>query len=108
MTAIGTSLPELVTAIAAIIKKAHGISVGNILGANILNILLVIGLSSLITPITIKDEMLRFHLPYIFGIVAIMTGISYFGKGRLKRSGGFILMLSYCIYIALTFTVFKV
>ena len=107
MTAVGTSLPELVTAVAAIVKKAHGISVGNILGANILNILLVIGLSSVITPIAVKDEMLGFHIPYIFGIVAIMTGISFFGKGRLKRGGGILLMLSYSIYIALTFTIFK-
>ncbi len=102
MTAFGTSLPELMTAITALRKKAHGISMGNVLGANILNIILVIGLSATILPIPISPNVLHLHLPFIFLIVSATVLFSFTTKNYFHRHFGFILFSAYIIYILLT------
>ena len=106
MTAFGTSLPELMTAVTAIRKKAHNISMGNVIGANILNIILVIGLSSTILPIPINASMLRFHLPFIFLIVGSTVTFAFINKSHFKRRNGFLLLCTYIVYITLTVNMF--
>ena len=101
MTALGTSLPELMTAITAIRKKAHGISIGNVFGANILNIILVIGLSSTILPIPFDETMIRFHLPFIMLIVASSVVLGLIFKNNFKRRGGFWLLGTYMLYVVM-------
>ncbi len=105
MTAFGTSLPELMTAITAIRKKAYNISVGNVLGANILNILLVIGLASTILPIPIDTSMLHFHLPFILFIVGSTVSFAFINKENLRRRNGFMLLGTYILYISLMINV---
>ncbi len=85
LTAFGTSLPELVTAITAIVKKAHDISLGNVLGANILNIILVIGLSSSILPFEIQPSWLNYHIPFVFGIVLLLVLFSFLNKKEIQK-----------------------
>ena len=55
---IGTSIPELAASVIAIIKKEKAISLGNLIGSNIFNILAVLGITSIITPITVQDDHL--------------------------------------------------
>lgn len=99
LTAFGTSLPELVTAITAIAKKAHDISIGNILGANILNIILVIGLSSSILPFKIEHSWLTYHIPFVFAIVLLLVTFSLVNKERFKRWNGLLMIATYFAYI---------
>ena len=102
MTAFGTSLPELVTAIAAIRKKAYNISVGNIIGADILNIVLVIGSSAAILPIPVDSILLSFHIPAVFLVVSMVL-LFVLQKKNFRRWNGILLLLAYTTYITLTF-----
>ncbi len=99
LTALGTSLPELVTAIAAIRKGAHDISIGNVLGANILNIVLVLGLASTIEPIITPPSYFALHIPFVFLIVGLVVFFSLVNKKELKRWNGLVIMLSYATYL---------
>lgn len=103
LTAFGTSLPELVTSITSIIKKVHDISIGNIIGANILNIILVLGLSSSILPIKIQRSYLTTYIPFTFAIVASVIFFIFANKTRLKRWNGIIVMGLYFTYVYFMF-----
>ena len=94
--ALGTSLPELVSSLTAIKKKHHGISVGNILGANILNIVSVIGISSLINDLPILSQNMRIDFEFMTIILLILPTIK---SGKLYRVQGLLLLSSYIIYI---------
>ncbi len=102
MTALGTSLPELVTAITALRKKASALSVGNIFGANILNLTLVLGGTAIIKPIVTEGNVLSFHLPFILGITLIASLSTLILKKKYPRFIGILLLLSYFSYITLT------
>jgi cation:H+ antiporter len=102
MTALGTSLPELVTAITALRKNASALSVGNIFGANILNLTLVLGGTAIIRPITTAGNALGFHLPIILGITLIAAVSTLILKKKYPRFIGILLLLSYFSYITVT------
>ncbi len=96
--AFGTSLPELVTCLMAVYKKEDNIAVGNVIGSNILNILLVIGVSSLIRPIVI-DLVILYDVLVMFVLTVILM-IPIFFKGRLSRQWGSFLLAFYIIFLA--------
>ena len=102
IVAMGTSLPELVTSMIAAIKGENDIAIGNVLGSNIFNILLILGVSSTINPIVISSSLL---VDIVFLIViSVILGIFMF-KGKkeklsLGRVEGLILVLLYISYIA--------
>ena len=97
--ALGTSLPELVSSLTAIKKKHHGISVGNILGANILNISSVIGFSSLINDLPILTKNIK--VDFIFMIILLLTLIlPTIKSGKIYRLQGILLLVVYIIYIS--------
>ena len=96
--ALGTSLPELVSSLTAIKKKHHGISVGNILGANILNIVAVIGISSLINDLPILSQNMRIDFEFMTIILLILI-LPTIKSGKLYRVQGLLLLSSYIIYI---------
>lgn len=97
--AIGTSLPELVTAITALIKKHSAISLGNIIGANTLNILLVVGVSSIIRPITMDSAWLYIDLPVMAAVTLIFALPALITK-KMNRWQGFALLAGYIAYTA--------
>lgn len=114
VVALGTSLPELVTAITAIVKKEDGVAVGNILGANILNITMILGSCSLFSKeglivnsrdITVFSntfnnvpQTLYLDMP-IAVVLMLLVVIPIIKNGRSKRSNGFMLLTIYSIYI---------
>lgn len=102
MTALGTSLPELVTAVTAIRKKSASLSVGNIFGANILNLTLVLGSTAIIKPVITTGNILYFHLPVILFITLIAAIGTTIFKKKYPRILGIILLISYLSYIVLT------
>jgi len=98
MVAVGTSLPELSTAIAASVKNMGELAVGNVIGANILNILLVVGVSALIRPLDVDTQIKMITMPVIIIITLLML---LFSRTRLKltRWEGLILLGVYVGYI---------
>lgn len=97
--ALGTSLPELVSAITAIKKKHHAISVGNVLGANILNIVSVIGISAIPNNIPILSQAMKVDFPFM--ILLLLTLIlPTIKRDRLYRWQGLLMLIIYFTYIA--------
>lgn len=97
--ALGTSLPELVSCLTAIRKSHNAISVGNILGANILNIVSVIGLSSFINDIPILKQTSMVDFPFMILLLLILI-IPTFIKQKIYRFQGLLMILTYIIYIS--------
>ena len=107
MIALGTSLPELITAITSLVKGHSSLSLGNIIGANLFNIILVSGMAITISPFAVPSEKtilgginssLVIDLPVMLGVMAIMC-LPALKKGELKRWQGITLL---CIYAAFT------
>lgn len=103
MVAIGTSLPELVTAVIASLKGMGDLAVGNVIGANIMNILWVLGFSSIINPLEIDIQTKMVTIPIVFGITLLMFIFSR-TQFQLSRAEGFVL---FAIYICYIFYIFK-
>ncbi|MEM7008672.1 MAG: calcium/sodium antiporter [Thermodesulfobacteriota bacterium] len=99
--AIGTSLPELAATIIAAIRREHDIIVGNIIGSNIFNIG-ILGLVSVIQPIAVDRELLRFEFPIMIFFSVLLLPLMYTGK-RLSRIEGIILLILYAAFIYLIF-----
>ncbi|MGI6360453.1 MAG: sodium:calcium antiporter [Acholeplasmatales bacterium] len=97
IVSIGTSLPELVTSVIAAIKKENDIAVGNVVGSNIFNIFFVLGLSSLISPISFPKDVLYDLIFLIVGSLILLAFV-FFRKGKLGRIEGGLLTLMYVGY----------
>lgn len=99
VVATATSLPELITSIVAALKKNSAIAIGNVLGSNILNIFMVLGISSLITPLPF-DMRMNHQLMILFCANAIMLATVFTGKGRkISRFEGSLLTLGYVAFM---------
>ena len=99
VVATATSLPELITSIVAALKKNSAIAIGNVLGSNILNIFMVLGVSSLIIPLPF-DIRMNHQLMILFCANAIMLATVFTGKGRkISRFEGSILTLGYVAFM---------
>ncbi len=100
--ALGTSLPELVTAIAAV-RKGHGeLALGNVIGADILNVLFVAGASAALTPggLLVPPEFFRLYFPSMIFVIAVLRfGISG-SRDRLGRPAAIALLVAYVITVA--------
>ena len=95
VVATATSLPELITSIVAAVKKNSGIAIGNVLGSNIMNIFMVLGVSALITPLPF-EPMMNKQLLILFVANALMLLFVFTGKGRkISRWEGALLTLGY-------------
>ena len=99
--ALGTSLPELATSAVAAAKKHNEISIGNIIGSNIFNILAILGITSSILPIRVESpEVLSFDLWYMLGISLLLMILILPLKGSiLRRWKGMMLVLAYILFI---------
>ena len=100
VVAIGTSLPELFVTMMALSKKEVGISLGNIIGSNIFNILFVLGVIGLINPLTVSN--VSFELLFGVGLLFLLAFLSFFYKG-LNKVSGFLLVSIYILFLYLQF-----
>lgn len=98
VVAFGTSVPELVTSCTAALKKQPGLSVGNLIGSNIFNIFAVIGITSMVEPIKVSQEVIRFDSIWMIGIALLLMLVIYVGK-KIGRLDGSILLLTYITYV---------
>lgn len=95
LIACGTSLPELAASVAAAVKKSTQLALGNIIGSNIFNILLILGTSSIITPLKPGDIT---PVDYIMMISAAVLPALLGIRGRIPRAGGIVLLLGFIAY----------
>lgn len=102
LVAVGTSLPELATAIVAAMRKQVGIALGNVLGSNIMNILGIAGATALVSPVPIPDSIVGFDLWVLLGVTAILIPPVVFG-GRLGRTVALLFLIGYGSYIGIQF-----
>lgn len=101
IVAIGTSLPELVTSVTAAIKGDSDIAIGNIVGSNLFNMLLIIGVSAVITPIKYNISY-NFDLLILFIAMILMLIFPFIKpKDELSRKNGLILVMLYILYMGI-------
>ena len=98
IVALGTSLPELATSVIASFRKQHGISIGNIIGSNLFNLLSVIGIVSLLSPIESPKEILFFEIPYMIIYGLILIPIAWM-KQPIHRLTSISLLVGYVFFI---------
>ncbi len=96
----GTSLPEVATSVVAAMKGEKDIAVGNVVGSNIFNIVLVLGVSSVVAPsgIAVTSHAVNFDMVFMVGVALATLPIFFYGY-RVGRAAGFFFLLFYCIYI---------
>ena len=110
--ALGTSLPELVTAITSLLKGHGALSLGNVIGANLFNLVLVSGVSVTLAPFSIpqgstiagRSASLVLDIPVMFAVMAFLT-LPALKRGRLSRFQGVALLLIYGAFCAIQFTI---
>ena len=105
IVAIGTSVPELAASIIAAIKGEKSISLGNLIGSNIFNILSVLGITALILPIPVEDaRFLENDIWWMLGFAIVLLPLAFVGKRmHFDRFGGALLLFSYLVFIYLAF-----
>ncbi len=109
--ALGTSLPELVTALTALVKGHGSLSLGNVVGANLLNLVLVCGASMTLAPFRLpqsavllgRNAALVLELPVMVLVMLLLT-VPALKKGRLYRGQGILMLLVYGLFCAVQFT----
>jgi cation:H+ antiporter len=102
---VGTSVPELAASVIAALKQEKAISLGNLIGSNIFNIASVLGITSLIQPIAVKDEALMgVNIYWMLGFAMILLPLAFVPKKMiLGRPKGLLIFVAYCVFIAMVF-----
>lgn len=104
LVSVGTSLPELVASGMAIAKKEQGISIGNLMGSNLFNILTVLGITAVIQPLQVVDQqLLALDVWVMIGFAVLLLPLVFFAKKlQLSWRQGTVLLGCYAAYIAYT------
>ena len=105
IVAFGTSVPELAASIIAALKKQKDLSIGNLIGSNIFNVLAVLGITSMVKPIAVLDQSLITNdIWWMLGISVLLYPLMFlFKKDHFGRVEGLVLLMVYTIYILFLF-----
>ncbi|MBN1879553.1 calcium/sodium antiporter [bacterium] len=101
IVALGTSLPELASSLSAALKGEHDIALGNILGSNLFNTLVVVGIAGIIRPMEILPDVMTRDIPVMTGLTVslFLFGYGFKGRqGRINRVEGSVLFLAFLLY----------
>jgi len=106
IVSVGTSIPELAASLIAVMKKEKAISLGNLIGSNVFNILAVLGITSIITPVSVTDnELISVDIYWMLAISFIILPLVFLPKRmRLERKSGVILLIAYMVFLYQTIT----
>lgn len=101
IVAMGTSLPEAAVSVSAALKGSADITIGNVVGSNILNILIILGLTSVIRPIAVQKSTVKYEIPFVVLISAFLLGIGYTDHmvGRADGVVLWVLFIAYLLYL---------
>jgi cation:H+ antiporter len=98
VVAFGTSAPEFLVSFLAVVGGSEGISVGNVIGSNICNIALILGIAAVISPLPIAPSSLRFEYPFMFLATLALAAVAF--DGRIGHIDGGILTVGIVVFIA--------
>ncbi|MDD2971206.1 MAG: calcium/sodium antiporter [Lachnospiraceae bacterium] len=104
--AFGTSAPEAAISISAALRGNAALTIGNVVGSNILNILLILGITALITPLAIKKNTFRYEIPFVAVVTLLLLGLGVAG-GTVSRMDGGILWLFMILFLVYLFRMAK-
>lgn len=96
VVAFGTSAPELAVTMQAAVAGQADLAIGNVVGSNITNVLLILGLAAAITPLVVAQTLIRIDVPIMIGVTLLMYALSY--DGIIRRSEGFLLVGGILVY----------
>lgn len=98
VVAIGTSIPEMAVTISSALHGANGMAVGNVLGSNIANILLILGVTSMITPLAFKKKTIKYEIPFVIFITILLMwfGMRY---GAITRPVATLLLMIFLLFV---------
>lgn len=106
IVAMGTSMPEAAVSITAALQENAGITIGNIVGSNILNILIILGVTALITNVAIQKSTLYYEIPYMIAITIVLMIFGITG-GKITFIEGIILWLMFIVFLGYLFVMSK-
>lgn len=98
IVAMGTSLPEAAVSTSAALKGSAEITIGNVLGSNIMNILLILGITSVISPLAVQMSTIKFEIPMVIGASALLAFLGLY-DGTVARVDGIILLVGMVCYL---------
>lgn len=107
IVAMGTSLPEAAVSVSAALKGSAEITIGNIVGSNIMNVLLILGLTALITPIAVQKTTVRYEIPFVIVVSVILVAMGSAGDNLLRLSDGLILWALMLLYLGYLLVIAK-
>jgi len=102
IVAMGTSMPEAAVSVTAAMQQNAGITVGNVVGSNILNILIILGITAVITNVAIQRSTLHYEIPFMLAVTALLLGFGMTG-GRITFTEGVIFWLFFLAYLGYLF-----
>lgn len=97
--ALGTSLPELATTVMAAIRQHGAVAIGNVIGSNIFNLLAIIGITAVVVPIDVPQEVLKLDVWVMLACALLLTALAGF-RVCLNKVSGFVMTAAYGLYIA--------
>jgi cation:H+ antiporter len=103
LVAIGTSLPELATAIVAAIRRHSDVVLGNVIGSNIFNILAILGVTVVIQPIEVSARFREIDTPVMLGAALLLLGLLFASK-KIGRAWGALMLAAYAAYMVFLFS----
>ena len=99
IVAIGTSLPEAAVSITASVTNNNALAISNVLGSNIFNLMVVIGVCAILTPVAVQKDVVRRDLPFSVICALLLLVLGYMGSMSLGRVDGIILLLLYIAFL---------
>lgn len=102
LVALGTSLPELAIVIVASLRGHGDVALGNVLGSNIFNLLGIVGVVAVVTPLEVSQELLSFDIWVLLGVTAVLLPMMLTGR-RINRLEGWVLIAGYLAFLAIQF-----
>lgn len=101
IVAVGTSLPELAASVMGALRKEYDIALGNVIGSNMFNLLVVLGIPGLLGPVALEGDILRRDFPVMIGlsIALFVMAYGFRGDGRINRIEGGLLLSAYIAYL---------
>lgn len=106
IVAMGTSAPEAAVSITAALKGNAGITIGNVIGSNIMNVLVILGLTAVVAPIAVKASTVKYEIPFMIGVSILILALGFSGN-RVVFYEGIVLWIAFIMYLAYLFRMAK-